>query len=768
MKKMDNDLEEMELYYQPNEEFTLKGSNSPFSDFQVYKENNILGLTDSKNIALNNQNNNIQNFEENQKYNFNFSNLSESLEKNYSSKKNKKRDVIKGKSNIYKKIKGIQRQNNNKNKPNNIYIFPTTNDYWEKREKENAIKMEKIKKERYEKKYGELYSKPKINKNKNTEEIMNRIKENINNKILEEEQIEDQINNNIPIKTEQCSTYFKNDYQIPKNNKNYKTVKNKTITNRNKINKNNNKFDSKDRYIGLVKLKINSKRASPKPKNLNSLTRRKIPYNYKNESNILNKNSIKLLEKIFQFRKEQEKERISKIKSNSKKENRENKTQIINKIIKEVNQNMINSNKNINIIQSKGISIDSLNKNIKILSERIKEKENAFMSQKSQSSNNQSIKLNTNNTDNFKKENELNVIMRKRKQLNDIYNSDKRVINHSYIQSSSHIRNAISSEKSSNQKEIQKFHITKINNTKSFPKLNKLYNYLYHNNLNNKKKIKNERNVNLFDKNIRKMKYIHYTDEKLFSDYTSSNNSSLKYYNIFKNKCLFNDSRFNTENSNTNNISYNKENYINLNNINDMNSMNYFNNNYYLYNDHSNIIVNRKNDKFKNKNSNNNSKKVAIKDILTDNIFNEIDNESLLKYRKENIRKLKELNRNKLKYEKKYLIINLLNKIEASNNYFNKDENLISRPSNNQNIKYILSNEIQKIENKLDYYNKELNLNKKKKEIILSELYGNNNKNSVKQLDTSADINNINSETINETDSENNLINNFNFQRLRF
>ena len=390
------------------------------------------------------------------------------------------------------------------------------------------------------------------------------------------------------------------------------------------------------------------------------------------------------------------------------------------------------------------------------------------MSQKSQSSNNQSIKLNTNNIEDFKKENKLSEMMRKRKQLNDIYNSDKRVINHSYMQSSSQTKNAISSEKSRNQREIQKVYIAKTNNMKSFPQLNKLNNCLYHNDLNNKKKIKNERNVNLFDKNIRKIKYKHYTDEKLFSDYTSSNNSSLKYYNIFKNKCLFNDSRFNTENSNTNNISYNKENYRNLNNINDMNSINYSNDNYYLYNGHSNTIANRKNDKFKNKNSNNNSKKVDIQDILTDNIFNEIDNESLLKYRKENIQKLKELNRNKLKHEKKYLTIKLLNKIEVSNNYFNKDENLTSRPSNNQNIKFILNNEIQKIENKLDYYNKELNLNKKKKEIILSEMYGNNNKNSIKQFDTTEDINNINSEIINETDSENNLINNFNFQRLQF
>ena len=180
MKKMANDLEEMELSYQADNDFTLKGSNNQFSHFQMDKINNQSGTAHSKNIALNNQNNNIQNFEENQKYNLNFGNISESLEKNYTPKNNKKRDVIKGKSNIYKKIKGIQRQNNNKNKPNNNYIFPTTNDYWEKREKENSIKMEKIKKERYEKKYGELYSKPKINKN--TEEIINRIKEDINNK----------------------------------------------------------------------------------------------------------------------------------------------------------------------------------------------------------------------------------------------------------------------------------------------------------------------------------------------------------------------------------------------------------------------------------------------------------------------------------------------------------------------------------------------------------------------------------------------------------
>ena len=157
--------------------------------------------------------------------------------------------------NNYKKINKKQKLINN-NKPNNIHIFSTINDYWEKREKENKIKINIIKRERDEKKYGDVYRKPKINKN--TEAIINRIKKNINNKILEEEQIEDQINRNIPIRTEKRSTYFKNNYKTCKN-KNYKKINNITITfdKTNKINKNNYRIDPKDSYVRLIKIRNN-------------------------------------------------------------------------------------------------------------------------------------------------------------------------------------------------------------------------------------------------------------------------------------------------------------------------------------------------------------------------------------------------------------------------------------------------------------------------------------------------------------------------------
>ena len=186
MKKMVNELEEKEFPYYPSKNFTLKGSKNQFPSLQINKYNNLSEMNNNK---------------------VSFQNIHSYIIKNN----------VKMNLNNYKKINKKQKLINN-NKPNNIHIFSTINDYWEKREKENKIKMDIIKRERDEKKYGDIYPKPKINKN--TEAIINRIKENINNKILEEEQIEDQINRNIPIRTEKRSTYFKNNYKTCKN-KNY-------------------------------------------------------------------------------------------------------------------------------------------------------------------------------------------------------------------------------------------------------------------------------------------------------------------------------------------------------------------------------------------------------------------------------------------------------------------------------------------------------------------------------------------------------------------
>ena len=391
-------------------------------------------------------------------------------------------------------------------------------------------------------------------------------------------------------------------------------------------------------------------------------------------------------------------------------------------------------NYRINNSKNKGISIDSLNQNIKLLSERIKTNENKIKTINSPSF---IQKINFNIiTDSIKEENQINQIIKKRKQLNEIYNSERRIINHSYIQPSP-MRKTESSIRASNQRKLKIFYPNKINITKSFPELNKLINCVSHCNLKNKNKIKNKRKLNLYDKNTKSMKYKHYIDDKVYSDYTNSNNSSLTYYNIFKSKSLFNNSsNYNAENSNLIYKISDKGNYKSLNNLNDLNMIKYFNNfvneknknNNFLYN-YNNVENNRDNNLGNKKGDfiNYNSNKLQNESI--DNTFNEIDNQSLLKYRKENQQKLKELNRNKYIYNKKFLTLNILKKLEESKNYFNINENNIFMQSNNQNIKNILTNEKQKIENNLDYYNKELNFNKKKKDLILSDIYGNNNQN---------------------------------------
>ena len=109
------------------------------------------------------------------------------------------------------------------------------------------------------------------------------------------------------------------------------------------------------------------------------------------------------------------------------------------------------------------------------------------------------------------------------------------------------------------------------------------------------------------------------------------------------------------------------------------------------------------------------------------------------------------------------------------------DENL-SRTLNNQKVKNILINEKEKIENNLDYYNKELILNKKKKEMILGEIYGkkfNQNNNNINKRNneiqwdnniykynySQREINKSQNQDFFENEIYDNIIGNFNFQR---
>jgi hypothetical protein len=125
----------------------------------------------------------------------------------------------------------------------------------------------------------------------------------------------------------------------------------------------------------------------------------------------------------------------------------------------------------------------------------------------------------------------------------------------------------------------------------------------------------------------------------------------------------------------------------------------------------------------KNLNKGDKYQNILLQNESVNNIFNELDNDSLLKYREENAKKLYELNQKQ--YNKQnYMPISLQNQVEESKNVGNQINNDIYRKINSQKLNTILNSEQQKIENNLEYYNKELKINQKKKELLLNKLFG--------------------------------------------
>ena len=125
----------------------------------------------------------------------------------------------------------------------------------------------------------------------------------------------------------------------------------------------------------------------------------------------------------------------------------------------------------------------------------------------------------------------------------------------------------------------------------------------------------------------------------------------------------------------------------------------------------------------KNLNKSDKYQNILLQNESVNNIFNELDNDSLLKYREENAKKLYELNQKQ--YNKQnYLPNSLQNQVEESKNVGNQINNDIYRKINSQKLNTILNSEQQKIENNLEYYNKELKINQKKKELLLNKLFG--------------------------------------------
>ena len=146
-------------------------------------------------------------------------------------------------------------------------------------------------------------------------------------------------------------------------------------------------------------------------------------------------------------------------------------------------------------------------------------------------------------------------------------------------------------------------------------------------------------------------------------------------------------------------------------------------------------------------NNNNDYEKIILQNESINNIFNELDNESLLKYREENNQKLYELNQKKIT-KKSNLPIFLQEQYEESKDVLNQIDKDVYRKINSQKYKNILMGEQQKIENSLDYYNKELKINEKKKEMLLNKMFGDNYTKSRKKInyDKDSEINFINND----------------------
>ena len=592
-----------------------------------------------------------------------------SLEKYIESKQAKKQN---------KKLKDkVKKQNININKiahrknHNNINIYSKINNYWESRDKKNKLKMQQIKQEREQKIYGELSQKPKISKNSKI--IIERLKER-SYELTEEDGYEDEINMNIPIRTREKNYFFKTVYYSNKNK-----IKNR---NRTKINKSVSKINSYYEKNKLNKIQKSKKRAkTPRIK-------RQKTNNKKSSKQKLNFSvaDIKNLELIKQLRNKEQDEKMKEINekikveenenSLDKKENNENNAEFLN-------NNSYNMNKSMNVI-----SMRNCNMNL------------------------------------------MNDIMTSRRFLNDLYNRDKKIINHSFVLNSSSI------PKTSTLNKIDK----KIKNKSS--SYNKNYKTI------NQKKNLSTRSENINKRNINK----NFTGYGLYDPQSKS----LKYRHFTEIPCSYNNINFNNENikenqkksnENLNKIIQSENNRVLEHNNNHINKE--IKNNLYFKFDRD---LNEKNEEinqiYKNQlkyktneikkieielNERNKINKQLIKESHTDdkdfqniilknqsinNQLNKMNNEYLLKFREENLKRLSEIRKKENKYDSN-IYLKLKNEEEK-----NVDD-LFNRKINAKKFKSIINNEQQNIENNLELYNNELKINQEKKKALLNKMFNN-------------------------------------------
>ena len=681
MKKYEtNELEAFEHPYEL-EYSSMKSSKNDSLKAQANKlkeiNNNFLGINNInkyKNVLKNSQNlNSINSFKSlpnDNNINFRLNEKTKkSLEKYIESKQAKKQN---------KKLKDkVKKQNININKiahrknHNNINIYSKINNYWESRDKKNKLKMQQIKQEREQKIYGELSQKPKISKNSKI--IIERLKER-SYELTEEDGYEDEINMNIPIRTREKNYFFKTVYYSNKNK-----IKNR---NRTKINKSVSKINSYYEKNKLNKIQKSKKRAkTPKIK-------RQKTNNKKSSKQKLNFSvaDIKNLELIKQLRNKEQDEKMKEINekikveenenSLDKKENNENNSEFLN-------NNSYNMNKSMNVI-----SMRNCNMNL------------------------------------------MNDIMTSRRFLNDLYNKDKKIINHSFVLNSSSI------PKTSTLNKIDK----KIKNKSS--SYNKNYKTINQKkNLSTRSENINKRNINknftgygLYDPQSKSLKYRHFTEIPC-----SYNNINFNNENIKENQKKSNENLNKMIQSENNRVLEHNNNHINKeikNNLyfkfdRDLNEKNeeinqiYKNELKYKTNEIKKIEIelNERNKINKQliKESHTDDKdfqNIILKNQSINNQLNKMNNKYLLKFREENLKRLSEIRKKENKYDSN-IYLKLKNEEEK-----NVDD-LFNRKINAKKFKSIINNEQQNIENNLELYNNELKINQEKKKALLNKMFNN-------------------------------------------
>ena len=681
MKKYEkNELEAFEHPYEL-EYSSMKSSKNDSLKAQANKlkeiNNNFLGINNInkyKNVLKNSQNlisiNSFKSLPNDNNINFRLNEKAKkSLEKYIESKQAKKQN---------KKLKDkVKKQNININKiahrknHNNINIYSKINNYWESRDKKNKLKMQQIKQEREQKIYGELSQKPKISKNSKI--IIERLKER-SYELTEEDGYEDAINMNIPIRTREKNYFFKTVYYSNKNK-----LKNR---NRTKINKSVSKINSYYEKNKLNKIQKSKKRAKT-PKLTRQKTNNKKPSKQKLNFSVAD---IKNLELIKQLRNKEQDEKMKEINEKIKVE--ENENSLDKKEKNENNSEFLNNNSY------------NMNKSMYVISMR-----NCNM-------------------------NLMNDIMKSRRFLNDLYNRDKKIINHSFVLNSSSI------PKTSTLNKIDK----KIKNKSS--SYNKNYKTI------NQKKNLSTRSENINKRNINK----NFTGYGLYDPQSKS----LKYRHFTEIPCSYNNINFNNENIKENqkksNENLNKmiqsENNRVLEHNNDHINKEIKNNLYFKFDRDLNEKNEEINQIYKNElkyktneikkieielNERNKINKQLIKESHTDdkdfqniilknqsinNQLNKMNNEYLLKFREENLKRLSEIRKKENKYDSN-IYLKLKNEEEK-----NVDD-LFNRKINAKKFKSIIKNEQQNIENNLELYNNELKINQEKKKALLNKMFNN-------------------------------------------